>query len=321
MIWQIIDNIPEHCKAKFTIKESISLQDHYKKEFQNAKNAYKNRDYKKAYEIYTRLYSEVPFDNSNKYSYAWTIYQARIKDYTSKEELLSDADRVCELTRQNNLNHTKLCVYTMSVIKVLKLLYYENDYESLPYWLDKLKPELLDQTRHTRDDRIYPSNMEQYYIYASVTYFKLKEYEKCIEVSREALGRLNRFTDNSAEFFQWRIAKSYRQLGDCEQSLKFLKILQLNEWYVYHEMAEAHYCLKDYESSLKCAVKAARLDGPMDMKYNLYRLLEELLQKDYPDVAEKHEMLCELILFEDDEGKNELERELLAFWKRLDNQL
>lgn len=300
--------------------EGIKLQDYYKKELQNAKNAYRNRDYDRAYEIYTRLYSEVPFDNSSRYSYAWAIYQSKIKDYSSKEELLTSVERVCELTRQNNLNHTKLCVYTMSVIKVLKLLYYEKDYENLSYWLDKLNPELLDQNRFTRDGRIYPSNMEHYYIYASVTYFKLKEYEKCIAVSRQALGKLNRFTDDSAEYFQWRIAKSYRQLGEYDESLKFLKILQLNEWYVYHEIAENYYCLDDFKSSLQYAVKAARLDGAMDMKYNLYRLLAELLRKDYPDMADKHDELCELILCDEDDGKRELEDELVGFWKRLDNK-
>lgn len=292
----------------------------YKKQLLEAKKAYRAKDYAKAYRIYNILYDNIPLDNSAKYYYAWTIYHVKIRDYSSREDLLKNADLITHLTRQNNLNHTKLCVYTMAVFKVLKLLYHEKDYDELYSWLGKINPDYLDQIRHTNDGKVYPSNMEQYYIYASVTYFKLGEYEDCINVSRSALSKLNRFTNDSAEFFQWRIAKSYRQLGKYEDSLKFLKILRLDEWYVSHEIAENYYQLNNYGESLKYALKAAIKDGPMDMKYNLYTLLSSLLYDEYPEIAEKHELLCEMIVDENPE-REELSGELLGFWKRLDGEL
>lgn len=287
----------------------------YRQQLLEAKNAYKAKDYRKAYELYSHLYKEVPFDNSARYSYAWTIYQLRVKEHHTREQLIEDAELITELTRQNNLNYTRMCVYTMSVFKVLKLLYSEKDYESLPHWLDKINPDLLDEIRFTKEDKTYPSNRENYYIYASVTYFKLADYEKCIEVSREALRTLRKFTNNSAEFFQWRLAKSLRQIGEYAESLKFLNILQLDEWYVYHEIAENYYFLDDPESSLKYAVKAALKDGPMDMKYNLYNLLYNLLEDTDPVHAELHHELCEAIL--DGEDHERLEDELYDFWKTL----
>jgi len=287
----------------------------YRQQLIEAKNAYRARDYGRAYEIYTELYSKVPFDNSARYSYAWTIYQLRVKEYHTREQLLEDAELITELTRQNNLNYTKMCVYTMSVFMVLKLLYSEKDFEGLPYWLDKINPDLLDEIRFTKEDRTYPSSRENYYIYASVTYFKLNDYEKCIEVSREALRTLRKFTNNSAEFFQWRLAKSLRQVGEYAESLKFLNILQLDEWYVHHEIAENYYYLEDYDNSLKHAVKAALKDGPMDMKYNLYNLLHNLLEDTDPVHAEMHHDLCESIL--NDEDHERLEDELCSFWKTL----
>jgi len=289
----------------------------YRTQFIEAKRAYKDKDYEKAYEIYTELYGNAPFDNSAKYSYAWAIYQSRIKDYTSKEQLLKDAELVSELTKQHNLNYTKLCVYTMSVMKVIRLLYYDRDYDDLPHWLEKINPDYLDQARYRKDDEVYPSNMEHYYVWASVTYLNLGEYEKCIKTTRAALSKLNKFTGNNGDFFMWRLAKSLRQIGDYEQALKFLNILQLDEWYVQKEIAENYYYLGDDENCLKHALKAAIKDGPMDMKFNLYNLLSELLFKDYPDWAEKHEDLYEMIREEDNEGKGELEYELNEFWKKL----
>ncbi len=288
----------------------------YKKQLLEAKNAYKQKDYARAYELYSSLYSKVPFDNSSRYSYAWTIYNLKIRDYESEDQLLKDAELITQLTRQNNLNYTKMCVYTMSVLKVLKILYSERDFDNLKYWLEKINPDFLDEIRFTRDDKIYPSNKENYYIYASVTYFKLKEYEKCIEVSRNSLRTLRKFTNNSAEFFQWRLAKSLRQIGNCGEALKFLKIIQLDEWYVDHEIAETYYCLNDRQKSLNYAIKAALKGGPMDMKYNLYNLLHDLLEEDYSDYAEKHMELCNMIL--DEEDHNELEDELYDFWKTLE---
>ena len=98
----------------------------YRQQLLEAKNAYKAKDYRKAYELYSQLYKEVPFDNSARYSYAWTIYQLRVKEYHTREQLLEDAELITELTRQNNLNYTKMCDYTMSEFKVLKLLYSEK---------------------------------------------------------------------------------------------------------------------------------------------------------------------------------------------------
>ena len=284
----------------------------------DAKKAYKAKDYQKAYEIYTELYDKIPFDNSARYSYAWAIYQAKIKDFQSKEELLKDTELITRLTKQQNLNRTKLCVYTMSVLKVIKLLYNEKDYEELPYWLEKINPDLLDQVRFTKDGQVYPSNMEQYYVHSSVTYFNIGDYEKCIEVSKKALGTLFKFTGNNLEYFQWRIAKSLRQIGDYNQALKYLKILRLDEWYVEHEIAENYFYLEEYDESLKYAVKSALHDGPMDMKFNLYTLMADLLYDDYPEYAQKHEELCDLIRNDDDMGKSELEDELLEFWKKLE---
>ena len=287
----------------------------YRQKLIEAKNAYTAKDYERAFEIYTELYSKMPLDNSARYSYAWTVYNLKIRDYQTKEELLKYAEIITELTRQNNLNYTKMCVYTMSAMKVMKLLYSQKDYEGLSHWIDKINPDLLDEIRFTKDDKIYPSNRENYYIYASVTYFKLKEYEKCIEVSRNALKNLRKFTNNSAEFFQWRMAKSLRQVGNCAEALKFLKIIQLDEWYVDHEIAETYYCMDDNEKSLKHAINAALKGGPMDMKYNLYNLLYNLLEKDYPEYADKHLELCNMILDEEDHGS--LEDELHEFWKTL----
>ena len=96
-----------------------------------------------------------------------------------------------------------------------------------------------------------------------------------------------------------------------------MKILQLDEWYIDKEIAENYYALDNKDAALKHAVNAALKGGPMDMKYNLYRLISELLYDTNPEMALKHDELCDLILNEETEGKSELESELVDFWKSM----
>ena len=294
----------------------------YRKALMDAKRLYKQKRYDESCELYTRLYKAVPFDSSSRYSYAWAIYYAKIKDSTSREQILENAELITTLTRQNDLNRTRLCVYTMAVFRVLRLLYDERDYEALKMWLGKINPQLLDEVRRTSGERMYPSKREQYFNYASKTYFELGEYEKCIQFSRNALDTLTRFTNDSAMWFQWRIAKSLRHLENCRGALKYLKEVYevKDDWYVLKEIAENYYCLGEYDKSLKFALKAALDEGPMDMKFNLYTLLYDLLEKPYPDYAAKHQELIDLIRSGSDEGKKALEEELLEIWNELDNQ-
>ena len=286
-----------------------------------AKKAYKAKNYQRSYELYSEIYSP-QFDNSSKYSYAWAIYQAKVKNYESEEDLLEDAELITTLTRQNDLNRSQFCVYTMAVFKVIKLLYENQDYENLPHWLNKINPDLLDEVRFTRDGHVYPSNKEHYYLYASKTYLELKEYEKCVNVSRRALNTMTRFTANNAMWLQWRIAKSLRQLEDYRGSLKYLfevKKIQ-KDWYVEKEIAENYFFLEMYDFSLEYALKSALNMGPTDAKFNLYTLLYDLLIHSHPDYAQKHEELVEMIRTGDDEGKRELENELVDIWKELSEE-
>ena len=59
----------------------------YIKELFEVKNQILRKNYTISCEIYFRLYDEIPFDNSNKYSYALAIYKSRVKNYTSNEQL------------------------------------------------------------------------------------------------------------------------------------------------------------------------------------------------------------------------------------------
>lgn len=283
-----------------------------------AKKQYKAKNYKKSYDLYTEIYSP-QFDNSSKYSYAWAIYQAKVKNFEDEEELLSDVELITELTHQNDLNRSRLCVYTMAVFKVIKLLYENGEYEKLPHWLDKINPDLLDEVRFTRDGQVYPSNREHYFLYASKTYLELGRYEKCVSVCRKALNTMTRFTRNSAMWFQWRTAKSLRQLEDYTGALKYLMEVKKvqKDWYVEKEIAENYYSLGKYELSLEYGLKSALNGGPLDAKFNLYTLLYDLLIQKHPDYALKHERLVEMIRSGEKEGKADLEDELSEIWKEL----
>lgn len=287
-------------------------------ELLKAKKLYKEKRYSESYNLYTRLYDFNPnFDNSSKYSYAWAIYQTKVRNCDSAKELEKNAELITNLTRQNDLNKNQLCVYTMSVFKVIKTLYNQKSYKKIPHWLDKINSDLLDEARFTKEGRIYPSRKESYYIYASKTYLALEDYERCIRVSKKALNTISRFSSKNAMWFEWRIAKSHRGLDEYQNALKHLFLIEKNNdnWFILKEIAENYYFLNDMDRSLTYALRAALKNGPSKSKFNLYSLLYDLLKNDYPQYARKHREAMDLILSQKDTSKTD--QELLEIWENL----
>ena len=185
-----------------------------RKELNEAKKLYQAKKYDEALTIYEKRYNESPEDLNrwDKIFYSWSLYQLYIKQADDEDKMFESAELVTELINQDDLNERPVCAYTLTVFKILDKLCSENDYYDLLAWLDKINPELLDEKRFETDERVYRSKKEKYYDYATKAYFEVEDYEKCIETSKEALEVLENFTNSSDVWYNWRIAKSYKEL-------------------------------------------------------------------------------------------------------------
>ncbi|WP_458405271.1 hypothetical protein [Methanobrevibacter sp.] len=305
-----------------------------RKDLIKAKSLYKDKKYEESLTIYEKNYSENPeeFNEWDRIFYSWALYQSYVKDSEDEDKLYEAAELVTELVKQDDLNKKPVCPYTLTVFKVLDLLYSENDYFNLINWLDKINPELLDEKRFKSNERVYRSKKEKYYDYASKAYLECEEFEKCIEISKEALSNLNKFTNNSDVWYRWRIAKSYKELLENNEALKYLdEVVKVKkDWFVYKEIAENYYILEDDEKAQEYLGDAILTDDPLTIKVNLFYLAYKILKDSNPDLALRHAELFYAIKLENDSqmpedieellidevtiNKKDLEREIKEYW-------
>lgn len=305
-----------------------------REELNEAKKLYKAKKYDEALTVYERYYNESPeaLNNWDRIFYSWSLYQLYIKDAFDEDKLYESAELVTELVKQDDLNKKPVCAYTQAVFKVLDQLYAEKDYYDLLAWLDKINPELLDQKRFETDERIYRSKREKYYDYATKAYFEVEDYEKCIETSKDALDSLDVFTNNSDVWYNWRIAKSYRELLENNEALRYLEevVKVKKDWFVQKEIAENYYVLGDDEKAQDYICEAVLTNDPLSIKVNLYHLAYKILKEINPELALKHAELFyaiklendsqipddieELLIDEETLDKNALESEIRQYW-------
>jgi len=305
-----------------------------REELNEAKKLYKAKKYDEALTVYERYYNESPeaLNNWDRIFYSWSLYQLYIKDAFDEDKLYESAELVTELVKQDDLNKRPVCAYTQAVFKVLDQLYAEKDYYDLLAWLDKIDPELLDQKRFETDERIYRSKREKYYDYATKAYFEVEDYEKCIETSKDALDSLDVFTNNSDVWYNWRIAKSYRELLENNEALRYLEevVKVKKDWFVQKEIAENYYVLGDDEKAQDYICEAVLTNDPLSIKVNLYHLAYKILKEINPELALKHAELFyaiklendsqipddieELLIDEETLDKNALESEIRQYW-------
>lgn len=306
-----------------------------RKELNEAKKLYQAKKYDEVLTIYEKRYNESPEDLNrwDKIFYSWSLYQLYIKQADDEDKMFESAELVTELINQDDLNERPVCAYTLTVFKILDQLYSENDYYDLLAWLDKINPELLDEKRFETDERVYRSKKEKYYDYATKAYFEVEDYEKCIETSKEALEVLENFTNSSDVWYNWRIAKSYKELLKNREALEYLKevVKVKKNWFVQKEMAENYHVLGENEKAEDYICEAVLTNDPVTIKVNLYYLAYNVLKQINPELALRHAELfyaiklendsqipddIEELMIDDDLDKNALESEIRQYWQQ-----
>ena len=324
-----------------------TMSENIKKDLAQAKKNYQSKKYEDAKELYESLYISHPeaFTIWDKRFYSWALYQLYVKNPEDEAELFEAVESITELVAQEDLSKKDgACAYTLSMMKLLDYLYKNNDYENILIWADKLNPDYLSTktssftTSDGRDVKI-ASNKEKYYNWVSKSLQEVEDYEECLTVSREALEKLDSFTNNGDIWFKWRIARSCRELGEYDEAIEYLTDISKykQDWFIKWEIAENYFFKGDNDKSLEYAISAALSHGDSDKKIKLYSLLEDLLEDENPEMALKHAYLIYSIRLHNewgiDEGLEEkiadvgldmenteywkIEKELRSFWTEL----
>ena len=265
-------------------KEKLKLAQRFKKENKTDE----------AEEIYREYWetSQEDFSEFDKTTFSWILYNKYIKNSEDLDEILEAAELVTELKNQEDQSKDSKypCPYTLSLLKVLENLNKNNDFEEVLMWAEMIKPNYLNPKASEFNGRKYPSNREKYYSQVTKALLKLDEIDRCYEMSKEAL-ELEELTDDV--WFNWRLAKCANELGEYDEAIEYLEkvIAKKPDWYIKAEMANSYYFKGDFENSLTYAIDAVLTPSPSESKVNVYSLIADLIEDEYPEEALKHRYL------------------------------
>ncbi len=259
-------------------KEKLKLAQRLKKE---------NRT-DEAEDIYKQYWetSQEDFSEFDKTTFSWILYNKYIKNNEDVDEIVENAELITEIKKQQDQSQDSKypCPYTLAVLKVLENLNKNNKFEEVVMWAEMLNPDYLSPKASDFNGRKYPSNKEKYYSQLTKALLKLDDIDRCYELSKEAL-ELDELTEDI--WFKWRLAKCANELGEYDEAIEYLKyiITKKPDWYIKAELAESYYFKGDYDNSLSYAIDAVLTPAPSESKVNVYSLIADLVEDEYPEEA------------------------------------
>ncbi len=265
-------------------KEKLKLAQRFKKE----------NKIDEAEDIYREYWETSPEDFSefDKTTFSWILYNKYIKNNEDLDEILENAELITEVKKQQDQSSDSKypCPYTLSVIKVLENLNSNNDFEEVLMWAELLNPEYLSPKASDFNGRKYPSPKEKYYSQVTKALLKLDEIDRCYELSKEAL-ELEELTEDV--WFKWRLAKCANELGEYDEAIGYLKEIMAKkpDWYIKAEIANSYYFSGDFDNALSYAIDAALTPAPSESKVNVYSLIADLVEDEYPEEAMQNRYL------------------------------
>lgn len=265
----------------------------------------KTGDVEKSLDICRHLYGLDSTFDLGKNLYAWCIYDLEIKkkqDEIENDEarFLKAANAINDLVKQDGYSP-----YTRTILKVVSYLNSKTkpDYNIIIKWLHKLKPgDLSKEAIKYSDDKGYEKelmpDLEKWYFFITKSLFMTGQYEQCIELSKEALNHLSRFSMNNDIWIKRRIALSLDKIGDVDSAIRILSevIKEKQDWFIYYELSDLYYRQNQANNALKYAIESALGHGKIENKWKLYLHLGNILKAKGDDLfSDLHFKLVDII--------------------------
>ena len=288
-----------------------------------AEEYYVDGIYEAAIEKYGEAYSKdsSQFSEENKEHFAKAVYEFDIRDSTFMTTKLDSRLRfITGLLSQKDTRNGEDCIYTDSVMTVVN--FEKQHFEDILKWYKKLDPNLLNPNPSKKNSY---SNRDRWYSHSTRALLDAKKYKQCIELSNEALDKIDYIMNDDEYWFKRRIGLSYKALGDSDLAIKYLEEVarvKVN-WHNRFYLAEAYYDNGQADKALKEALNAALMETnakPRQKKY-LYIFLKNLFYE--KGFMEEYKHISDLIytikfnwdtFLVDDEDEDYLE-----FLKELDD--
>jgi len=142
------------------------------------------------------------------------------------------------------------------------------------------------------------SDFENWYAFKTKALEKLGMWQECLNLSKEALEKIEKFHYSNDVWFLRRIALSKKNLGDIDDAIHELQTIlkKKKEWYIQKELSELYFEKGNIELAFKYALDSINNSGQLKSKVNLLYLLGKILKKQEKlELSFKHFSLAKLI--------------------------
>ena len=224
----------------------------------------------------------------------WLVFDKLVK-HAKKQEIINNESKILKMAQivpQKNLREDDSypCPITISLFKLTDI-YSENLFNAskINEALALLNPDYLNTKSRTietetRGEIELASDYEKYYALKTKSYYKLSEYDLCIESCNEALNTITEFHYNNDLWFKMRIALSEDKLGNHEKGEDLLQeILKSkagsDKWFLYRDISEIYFEQKEYNKAWKLAVEATYYGNEPHFLIGLFLLQAKILFK------------------------------------------
>jgi tetratricopeptide (TPR) repeat protein len=142
------------------------------------------------------------------------------------------------------------------------------------------------------------SDREIWFSFCCNALFQLKEFEQCLEISKNAFDIIPKFHYNNEIWLSRKISLCKRELGDLDDAIQGLEIIvrRKAEWFIQKEIAELYLEKGNISNSKKLAMAAALNRDEREKKDGLFLLLGKIfLQEGDKITSYKHFLLALLV--------------------------
>jgi hypothetical protein len=327
--------------VKSKSKEAFELYNRLWKEFSDEFNdwdamymiqAAKHSNYR-VYGDLIPLVEKFKADEKVTGNFGWYIYDlfVKSKDAVSLRGNEKPIMSLLELGVQKNFSVPQdyPCAFTLSAFKLLDAFSDQASFNAakVKSCLKLLNPEFLsakeeNYTTAEGKEIVNASMKEKYYSKLSKALDKLDEFDRCLEVSREGLEKLDSFHNDNDLWFQYRIAKSELGIGNFDIAKGLFEELVKTrvgstKWFLFKEIAKIYFDKGDYKTAQNFSIKGLLLGEEIKLSKELYILQAQLFFrfKQLDNVKVIADLLNSFYL-EDEEAKISVEsKKLLDFCK------
>ncbi|MBG0780982.1 MAG: tetratricopeptide repeat protein [Bacteroidales bacterium] len=196
-------------------------------------------------------------------------------------------DWIFKLLKQlNNYEHEKQLfgMLYFGLIKALKK-YEQQPWPNISMLLEQFDDqcfnEEVNQINFNKDGKVrsaeLASDLEKYTMHKIKHLYALGQYEACIALSKEALGRHKKFHHGNQAWITRYMALAYQQNAQFDAALHFLNqaLYERKEWFIMYEMALIYYKTKASDNAIEMAIKAFAEGGYSPYKTALFAVLSD----------------------------------------------